>query len=1318
MYTYIELSEVSPTSFYPPKEFLVFHKAQPMLLMVLTLMTLPCSGAGRLPKEDPQWYKLQESWQETVRVSREALVAYLEQQDGSSMAGVPRGVSFGPSYVIGPFRSPHKKDGFEHAYPPESEIDLGKKYDELSWKRETRPAGVYHSDINLPDHASMYLYRTVTAESPRSLTVYIGVDDRAKVWLNGQQVGEVPQVSRGTPIKLPLKAGENTLLVKYHNNTGGRGYSFSLTKETRDSRQDNSPEAILWRLVGRDFGSVAEQRQMRWEREDAIWDADFQPGNFRELAGRYAAAVRPHAQLDEKARELAGRAQTAADLAAIREIYYRARTIDMALATAGAIDFAPLRRAITDLTKSFGDEYPDGKAYLARLAKIEDARDESLIKGAAGADALLRVSDEFEALRNEALLANPLLDFDKLLVIRRRGNLGLPQNWQGNCVMRGSFDNEVAVLSPVRPDGELTTVYRPENKSFVGDVDLHWDAEKMLISKKGDNNRYEVFELGVDGAGPRQVTPSEPDVDNYDACYLPDERIIYGSTGCFQGVPCVGGGNQVANLQIMNPDGTGIRRLCFDQDHNWCPTVMNDGRVMFTRWEYSDTPHYFTRVVMRMNPDGTGQKALYGSNSLWPNSTFYARPIPGHPTKFVGIVSGHHGVPRMGELIIFDPALGQHEADGVVQRIPGHGEKVEPVIRDRLVDASWPKFLHPFPLSGKYFLVAAKLNEHSPWGVYLIDVFDNMVPIRVEPGIATLEPIPLRKTPRPPIIPDKVDTSSKDAVVYMNDVYIGGGLDGVPRGTVKQLRLFAFDYGYQGLANHTYIGIEGPWDVHRIVGTVDVEADGSAAFRVPANTPLAVQPLDEDGKALQLMRSWFVAMPGEKLSCIGCHEDMTYAPPPDLDLAIKKEPPEIMPWYGPARGFSFNREVQPVLDRNCIGCHNDEPYKGQQLVDLRQDNEQTFSRAYQELQKHVRRPGPESDYHMFPPAEYHADTSPLIQMLQKGHYGVSLDAEDYERLYTWIDLNVPYYGTWGEFREIPHGQRQRRVELRRLYAGIEKDYEVIPELPSEPITPIIPDPPAPRKVPDVTCDDWPLSDSLARQRQGTDSERTITIGAVDGKPIEIKLVRVAAGPFVMGNAKGADDEGPPCVVTIERPFWISKNIITNEQFNLFDPEHDSRYLDRPGKDHSNRGRPLNRPRQPAVRISWVKAKAFCDWLSKKLEQEYSLPTEAQWEYTSRAGSGAGHAWGVEQMPGSVAEWTWSDYRPLPYKLDDGRDDGTPKGRKVVRGGQPLGAPGSSPATYRLSYYYWQGVWNVGFRVVCEDPVIAGQKTGPVGRVAK
>jgi len=123
------------------------------------------------------------------------------------------------------------------------------------------------------------------------------------------------------------------------------------------------------------------------------------------------------------------------------------------------------------------------------------------------------------------------------------------------------------------------------------------------------------------------------DVDNYDPVYLPDGRIIFASTRCFHGVPCVGGGNQVANLFLFDPEGDPkgekIRQITFEQDHDWCPTLLHNGRVMYTRWEYSDSPHYFTRILMHMNPDGTQQAELYGSNSYWPNSTFYARPCPG-----------------------------------------------------------------------------------------------------------------------------------------------------------------------------------------------------------------------------------------------------------------------------------------------------------------------------------------------------------------------------------------------------------------------------------------------------------------------------------------------------------------------------------------------------------------------------------------------------------------------------------------------------------------------------------------------------------------
>ncbi len=1295
----------------------------PVFVMTLLFGAAHAPAAPKLPEKTPEWYLRRDTWQETLRQSREAMAKTAETPKGVVVPGAPQGVRLSEWRAIGPFTAPKGKDGFDFAYPPEQKVELSKRYGNLSWRRNTRLDGIWYGDIDLPDHASMYLYRTINSPAPAEITVYVGCDDRAKVWLDGKLIQAINSGSRGTPVKLPLKKGENRLLVKVHNNTGGRGYSFSLTKDTRQRPQDSSPEAILWRLLGRDFRKPSDTRQMRWEREDGIWDTDWPAGDCRKLAERYATATRKLAKLDAKARKAAQKAKDPGGIEAVRKLYYDSRTLDdnakKALAArssrfsstgSSGLDSAPLRRAITDLTETFGPRYPKGKEYLARLDKIEDAYANSQGEGAA--EKIARAGDDLEALRSEALLANPLLDFDKLLLIKRRGNIGLPQNWQGNCVMKGGFDNEIAVLSPVKPDGRLTTLYRPESNKFVGDVDLHWDAERMLFSTVAENNRYQIFEIGVDGQGLRQVTVAQPDIDNYDACYLPDERIIYGSTACFQGVPCVGGGNQVANLYRCNPDGTGVRRLCYDQDHDWCPAVMNDGRVIFTRWEYSDTPHYFTRVVMRMNPDGTSQVALYGSNSYWPNSTFYARAVPGHPTKFVGVISGHHGVARQGELIVFDPAVGQHEADGVVQRIPGYGQKVEPVIRDALVNNSWPRFLHPFPLSEKYFLVSCQLNKSSPWGVYLVDVFDNFVPICVEPGVAMLEPVPLRKTKRPPVIPDRVNTNRKDAIVQLSDVYVGGGLKDVARGTVKQLRLFAFDYGYQGLASHTYIGMEGPWDVHRILGTVKVEPDGSAGFRVPANTPIAVQPLDEDGKALQIMRSWFVAMPGETLSCVGCHERMTDAPPPRQTLASFKRPQEIQPWFGPARGFSFDREVQPVLDKYCVGCHNDKPYNGKRLSDLRQDNVKSFSRAYKELQKYVRRPGPESDYHMFPPAEYHADTSPLIQMLDKGHHGVKLDREANERLYTWIDLNVPYYGTWGEFRTIPRGQRERRAELRKLYEGIDADYEDVPKQAETPITPIIPEPPKPGAAVKVECPGWPFDDAEAKRRQGDDRERAVALDLPDGKKLNLTMVRVPAGEYVMGDAAGFADEGPPCRVKIERPFWISKQIITNEQFNLFDHKHDSGYLDRRGKDHNNRGTPMNQPNQPVVRVSCDKAAAFCRWLSEQTGRTYTLPTEAQWEFACRAGlpadqGGSGRAWGVDGMLSNIGEWTRTTYRPYPYK-PDGRDNGSAGGRKVVRGANAIGLRSERRDTYRLSYQPWQPVWNVGFRVVCgdEDPAPA------------
>ncbi|MCY2950797.1 MAG: hypothetical protein NTU53_02335, partial [Planctomycetota bacterium] len=723
-------------------------------------------------------------------------------------------------------------------------------------------------------------------------------------------------------------------------------------------------------------------------------------------------------------------------------------------------EWKALELAINDLVQTFGERYPKGGEYLARLGALRKTDDRDFAKR-------VEIAEEFEKLRRDALLDNPLVKFEKLLVVERgSGNLGLPANWESNSSLSTSgFENRLCVLSPVGPGGELRTLHQPGGGRFVGDVKLHFDGGRVLFSMPGSNGRWQVHEMEVaEGAKVREAPLiRENDVDNYDACYLPDGRMIFTSTAPYIGVPCVYGSSHITNVYLLELDGS-IRQLTVDQEHNWCPTVLNDGRVMYLRWEYTDLPHAHSRRLFSMSPDGTGQMAYLSSNSYFPNSLFYARAIPGHATKVVGIAGGHHGNARSGRLLIVDSAQGQREADGVVQAIPGYGKKVEPIIRDQLADGVWPQFLHPYPLSEKYFLVSAKMGPGGAWGIYLVDVFDNMVLVKESAGHALLEPIPVVKTLRPPVVADRVDLKRKDAVVYLSDVYRGGGLRGVPRGTVKKLRVFTYHFSYRGMGGLLgSIGMDGPWDIKRVLGTVPVEADGSAMFRVPANTPISVQPLDGEGKAMQLMRSWFTAMPGETLSCIGCHERETTSPANQRTIAGGRRVSEIEPWYGPMRGFAFAREVQPVLDANCVSCHNGEARAdGKRIADLRGGRMISdwksdiaghvdeavggkFSVAYAELHRFVRRPGIESDIHMLAPMEFHADTTELVQILRRGHYGVQLDAEGWDRLVTWIDLNAPYHGTWGEIagEAAVKPVAARKRELLRRYAGVDDDPEAV-----------------------------------------------------------------------------------------------------------------------------------------------------------------------------------------------------------------------------------------------------------------------------------
>lgn len=919
---------------------------------------------------------------------------------------------------------------------------------------------------------------------------------------------------------------------------------------------------------------------------------------------------------------------------------------------------AALRQAIEDLVATFGTRYPRGKEFLARLDALE-ARPQPATDEATRA--------ELATLQRKALLANPLLDFDRLLVLRR----GFPKTANARSAMgqalgvgslnahtsddtprQGRWNDELAVLSNLRGQPSWLRLYAPEAQETMIDPTLHFDGDRLLFAMNGAREKnWRLWEVGLDGQGLRQVTPDEgADVAHFDPCYLPDGRIIFASTAVYQGLPCEFGAQAMTCLYLMDPATQSIRQLTFEQDSDWCPTMLPNGRVLYLRWEYTDQSHANSRILFHMNPDGTDQREFRGSGSWFPGSFFYAKPVPGESHQVIGIATGHHGTPRSGRLLILDPSEGRRDGEGIVQEVPGHGKTVEPIVRDRLIDGVWPQFLMPWPLSAKYHIVAAKLAPDALWGIYLADVFDNLTLIKEVEGAALLWPIPLQAVPTPPVVPDRVNLASDESTLFITDVHAGPGLKGVPRGTVKSLRVIEYYFSRRGFGGlYGTLGQDGPWDVKRILGTVPVEEDGSAFFTVPANSPLSIQPIDERGQALQLMRSWLVGMPGEAISCAGCHEPQNEVSSVRPALAARRPPSGIEPWYGPARGFAFVREVQPVLDKYCVSCH-DGTRAGDPPPALQADQWLTdwssqlagrwvgggkFTESYFQLQRHVRRPGIEGDRRMFTPLEYHFNTTELGQLLSQGHHGVALDAEAWDRLATWADLNAPFYGTWGEipqFCQEPAGAKQladvnaRAMELRRRHVpmGPHPDYEFIPETPAFDATPVIPvEPGRPADLAsasEVAAGEWPFSAAKAAARQQAaafDGRPGQTLDLGDG--VTLELVRIPGGSFVMGSAAGPLDELPRAGVEV-KPFWMARFETSNRQFRQFLPEHESRTEDRHGYQFGRLGYDLDQPEQPVVRIAWEQAVAFCDWLASRTGLRISLPTEAQWEWACRAGT--------------------------------------------------------------------------------------------------
>jgi hypothetical protein len=354
-------------------------------------------------------------------------------------------------------------------------------------------------------------------------------------------------------------------------------------------------------------------------------------------------------------------AEERAERARVRAM--RARVQEQ-IATLDRLRPEAVQHAIDDLERTFPGRY-DAARHRQTLAECQTTR-AALLKSLADGQPVdpAAIENVLTGVR-AALLANPLLDFDRLLVVRRSpaGSTGfVATNYLTHAAIpaeaRQNCDNEIAVLSNLRGQPRLERLYKPERGQLLRDVRLDFSANRMLFSSIDPQGRWAIFATRVDGSGREQLTPTEyPDLDFYDACWLPDGRIVVGSTGNYVGLPCLDGNQQITSLYLLDPATKQLRQLTFDQDSDNDPTVLNDGRVLYQRWEYSDIPHYFSRRRMSMNPDGTEQLALYGSNSWFPTAFRFAKPVPDHPTRLVGIISGHHDHGDCGRLAVLDPGL-------------------------------------------------------------------------------------------------------------------------------------------------------------------------------------------------------------------------------------------------------------------------------------------------------------------------------------------------------------------------------------------------------------------------------------------------------------------------------------------------------------------------------------------------------------------------------------------------------------------------------------------------------------------------------------
>ena len=577
---------------------------------------------------------------------------------------------------------------------------------------------------------------------------------------------------------------------------------------------------------------------------------------------------------------------------------------------------------------------------------------------------------------------------------------------------------------------------------------------------QGEQGRYyHLYEMAADGSYARRLTDGP--YDDFSPVELPNGRIMFISTRRGGWHRCGSPGCETYTLTLMEPDGSDIRTVSFHETQEWDPAVLNDGRVIYTRWDYVDRDAVHYQQLWAVRPDGTGPAAYYGNHTLNPAGVWEARPVP-NSTAVMATAGAHHAM-TAGSIILVDQTRG---VDGLepITRLTTHVPfpETEDVLLPHWRSAiafdppptspemeRWPgqSYRSPYPLSENVFIAAYSFdpligepnaNPANTYGLYLADAHGNKELLYRDLNISSVWPMPLRSRTSAPALPSILaEDAPNEGVFYLQDVYQSTAP--LPRGEITHLRIVQVLPKSTPHANNPTLGAPNASPGKQVLGTVPVEADGSAYFHAPAGIGLAFQALDETGQAVHMMRSIAYLQPGEHASCIGCHEPRHDAPPALLGnaMALERPPSVIEPGPDGSLPFSYPLLVQPVLDAHCIQCHGHERAEGlagQPPLLLTGEPEGRYTVSYNALVDRVsyaawgRGPFPEGNSEpTTQPGFFGAKGSRLMVLLTKKHGDVELSPDDLDRLITWMDANALFYGTFN-YEDQARQQRGERIE--------------------------------------------------------------------------------------------------------------------------------------------------------------------------------------------------------------------------------------------------------------------------------------------------